>query len=318
MCTLSIIVPVYNVESYLKRCLDSILAQTFQDFQLIIINDGSTDCSGQICNSYAKNNEKVIVIHQENQGLSAARNKGLSCAIGDYIGFVDSDDFILETMYEIMIKEAFYYDADIVSANYLKHDNQILKSDKKKGPLKFYNNIEALNNYLLDFDDKERKIDTVVWNKIYKRNLFKDIRFPVGKIYEDGYVTYKLLYYAHKTIHIDKVLYFYSQRDGSISKSKFSERDATAYDDWKDIYRFIYKNANSLSNLVAPKYIKKNVLLYQKIKNSNISCKNIYLDKIYVDLKEDYISLMKLKINIFLKIRLSFFLLHHFFKIDRF
>lgn len=246
MVQLSVIVPVYNVETYLKRCVDSILEQTFKEFEVILVDDGSLDNSSEICNKYSKSDKRVKVIHKKNGGLSSARNAGLNIAKGKYIAFIDSDDYISKDMFKTMINLAFSSNYDIVSCGFRRFYENSCNDSVCKGTIYKYRNIEPLANYLLEYDNVNRKIDTVVWNKIYKRELFNDITFPEGKIYEDE-------------------LYYYFQRQDSISNSGFSENDVKSYDDWRDIFRFVYINANSLSSLAGNKYIKKNISIYIKI-----------------------------------------------------
>ncbi|MCR1823330.1 glycosyltransferase family 2 protein, partial [Terrisporobacter muris] len=264
MPLISIIVPVYNVEQYIRRCLDSLINQTFKEIEIILVDDGSTDSSGRICDEYAKIDDRVKVIHKENGGLSDARNKGIDIAQGEYIGFVDSDDFVSLDMFQYMYS---YNDikADIVSCEYKKiyDNNKINTRDKsKKINVKEFNNIEALENYFGEYSDK-REIQVVVWNKIYKKELFEDIRFPFGKLYEDGYVTYKLLYKAKKIIHLYEELYYYFQREGSLIRSEFSLNVLKSYDDRREIFRFLYDKVPSINSKSAQLYINKYLALYK-------------------------------------------------------
>ena len=318
MPEISIIVPVYNVEEYLSRCIDSILNQTFTAFELILVDDGSTDNSGLICDEYKKIDSRIKVIHKENGGLSSARNSGLNIASGEYVAFVDSDDLIDRNMIELMINCANNNDADIVSCSYIEFKNEmklfgINNNNNNKYKERSFSNLEALENYLLEYNDINRKIDTVVWNKIYRKKLFKDVCFPVGKIYEDGYVTYKLLYKANKVIYLDVPLYFYFKRENSISNSMFSIKHIETYDDWREIFRFINKEVPNLSKYAAIKYIRKDMNLYNKIKSNKDTIKNyqVYQKLIKKDLKEDYKNLIKLDIGITLKGKLTLFLLNN-------
>lgn len=317
MPEISIIVPVYNVEEYLSRCIDSILNQTFTAFELILVDDGSTDNSGLICDEYKKIDSRIKVIHKENGGLSSARNSGLNIASGEYVAFVDSDDLIDRNMIELMINCANNNDADIVSCSYIEFKNEMklfgINNNNNKYKERSFSNLEALENYLLEYNDINRKIDTVVWNKIYRKKLFKDVCFPVGKIYEDGYVTYKLLYKANKVIYLDVPLYFYFKRENSISNSMFSIKHIETYDDWREIFRFINKEVPNLSKYAAIKYIRKDMNLYNKIKSNKDTIKNyqVYQKLIKKDLKEDYKNLIKLDIGITLKGKLTLFLLNN-------
>lgn len=313
MVQLSVIVPVYNVESYLKRCVDSILEQTFEEFEVILVDDGSLDNSSEICNKYSESDKRVKVIHKKNGGLSSARNAGLNIAKGEYIAFIDSDDYVSKDMFKTMINLALSNNYDIVSCGFKRFYENSCNEPVCRGTIYKYSNIEALSNYLLEYDNVNRKIDTVVWNKIYKRELFNDITFPEGKIYEDGYVTYKLLYKANNIAHIDDELYYYFQRQDSISNSGFSENDVKSYDDWRDIFRFVYINANSLSSLAGNKYIKKNINMYIKIckyKRKNNNSQN-YKRSIRSDLMEDFKKLIKLDINKESKLELRLFMINY-------
>ena len=313
MVQLSVIVPVYNVESYLKRCVDSILEQTFEEFEVILVEDGSLDNSLEICNKYSESDKRVKVIHKKNGGLSSARNAGLNIAKGKYIAFIDSDDYVSKDMFKTMINLAFSSNYDIVSCGFRRFYESRCNESVCKGTIYKYSNIEALANYLLEYDNVNRKIDTVVWNKIYKRELFNDITFPEGKIYEDGYVTYKLLYKASNIAHIDDELYYYFQRQDSISNLGFSENDLKSYDDWRDIFRFVYINANYLSSLAGNKYIKKNISMYIKIckYKGKINNSQNYKRSIRSDLMEDFKRLIKLDINKELKLELRLFMINY-------
>ncbi|MGN0707576.1 MAG: glycosyltransferase [Faecalibacterium sp.] len=204
---LSIIVPVYNVEDYLEECIDSILHSTYKEFELILIDDGSTDASGRICDQYAEKSENVVVIHQQNEGQAIARNKGIEIAKGDYIGFVDSDDYIEETMYEKMIKTIEDFNADVVVC---RHYDDF---DGKKVPrlvdsyIKIYTGTEAAK---LALEDK--KINSYVWDKVFRRSLFQGIYFTPGRYFEDTMLIPQILIKAAKVACIPEPLYYYRFR----------------------------------------------------------------------------------------------------------
>lgn len=311
---LSVIVPVYNVEKYLKRCINSILNQEYSYFELILVDDGSTDKSGNICDEYADKDKRIRVIHKENSGLSSARNIGIDVASGSYISFIDSDDYINPNMFKRLMDIANNNNTDIVSCNYIEFEgdkcDSIIVKDKKEYQ---YNNIEALKNYLLDFNNENKKIHTVVWNKIYKKELFNGIRFPMGKIFEDGYVTYKLLYISKKIFHIEDELYYYFRREGSISKSKFSIKDVYSYDDWREIYRFLYNNCNEISSLASAKYIRKHIEMYIRIKKHKDEIPNFkkYMNEIKSDLKIDRNKLLNQGIDRQTQLELELFLINY-------
>ena len=200
----SIIVPVYNVESYLKRCLESIINQTYKNIEIILIDDGSTDNSSSICDNYQEIDKRIKVIHQKNMGLSSARNKGLEIATGDYIWFIDSDDYIELNSLEVIIPYLKKY--DIVVFNY----NEII--NKKITKIKsFYNYNDIETKYLLSHCN--------AWNKIYKRELFNNNLFPEKHIYEDLYLIPTLILKTNKIVFLDKYLYNYVQRNNSLKNS---------------------------------------------------------------------------------------------------
>lgn len=228
---ISVIIPVYNVSKYLKQCVDSVLNQTYRNLEIILVDDGSTDCSGVICDQYAQTDQRVIVIHKENGGLSDARNTGLEVAKGEYIGFVDSDDFIHPDMYKILSKLLEEKKADIASANWQSFfdgkENDICES--RTGKVLVFEHIESLE-FLIYGKDKY-KISFSVWDRLYRKNVVENFYFPKGKCYEDIVWSAKVFYEAKKYVYIDKDLYYYRRRDDSIvgsdSKYGISERVIT-------------------------------------------------------------------------------------------
>ncbi|WP_130858651.1 glycosyltransferase family 2 protein [Gracilibacillus phocaeensis] len=221
---ISMIVPVYNLEKFLPKCIDSILAQTFQAFELILVNDGSTDASGELCDAYAKRDKRVKVIHKENGGVASSRNAGLEMAKGRYIGFVDNDDYINEQMLELLYTNAMKYDSDMVACDFVKvNEDQLVDrkcaSDDYK--IQHFTNIEALHQIY------ETNALTFIcpWNKLYKKSLFQDIRYEVGNINDDETVVHKLLDKSEKTTYIQTPLYYYVQRkDSQIHSLAYSIR----------------------------------------------------------------------------------------------
>ena len=211
---LSIIVPIYNVEKQLNKCIESILNQTFTNYELILVDDGSPDKCGEICDEYEKKDKRVKVIHKKNGGLSDARNAGLNIATGKYIGFVDSDDIIHPQMYEKLYNCINKYNSDIVQCKFKKFKKieDIEKSlNRHNESVEEYTNKEAI----MDMIDNN-KINVNTWNKLYKRELFENERFPKGKIHEDEFLTYKLIYKSNKVAYINEELYYYYQNDNGI------------------------------------------------------------------------------------------------------
>ena len=223
MAEVSIIVPVYQVEKYIRQCVDSILAQTFTDFELILVDDGAKDNSGKICDEYVGIDERVRVIHKENGGLSDARNKGMNQATGNYFMFVDSDDYIAPTMVECLYKNILHEYADIAVCNFL----YFFESDRKKD---FSTNIESevLSGTEIFYNRKNERnygFWTIACNKLYKRATFGNIRFRFGKYHEDEFWANDIYQMDIKVVTIPECLYYYRQRDNSIMGKKSIERN---------------------------------------------------------------------------------------------
>lgn len=240
MAKISIIVPVYNVEKYLSKCIDSILNQSFKDFELILVNDGSTDNSGKICDEYKKNNTNITVIHKKNGGLSSARNTGLSICKGEYIAFIDSDDYIHPKMFEVLYNNLILYAADISICDY---ERVIEKTENKVEEInnivvKQYDNIEAIER--LYTEDNAKFI--ICCNKLYKRELFNNIKFENGKYHEDEYIIPKILYKCKKVIFNDCKLYYYLIRPGSITGKGFNIHKLDALDAFEERIKFFEEN----------------------------------------------------------------------------
>jgi len=216
---ISVIVPVYNVEKYINKCVDSIISQTYNNLEIYLVNDGSPDLCGDICDNYSKSDNRIKVIHKGNGGLSDARNVALDLIHGVYVIFIDSDDFVatdyIETLYEL-IKT---YNAQIaVSLFYDFKEEEEVIIQQFKGKIECHSAIKALQimNY-------QKQFDNTAWGKLYKTSLFSGIRYPKGLIYEDLPTTYKLFLNAEKIVSIDYKSYYYLIRDTSIEGSEFSE-----------------------------------------------------------------------------------------------
>ena len=208
---ISIIIPVYKVEKYLEKCIESVLKQTYTNLQVILVDDGSPDNCGKICDEYAKKDSRIEVIHKVNGGLSDARNVGIAKAKGKYIGFVDSDDYIKEDMYEILINLIKEYDADVSICNlYDVIEGKEYIRNKENG-IKEYNRIDILKEVLLD-----KNIQSYAWNKLYKKELFNEIKYPIGKKYEDIGTTFYIFEKCNKVVVTSKPEYYYLKRADSL------------------------------------------------------------------------------------------------------
>ncbi|MFF2877278.1 glycosyltransferase family 2 protein [Gottfriedia sp. NPDC057991] len=266
-CEISIIVPAYKVENYLNKCIDSILGQTFKDFELILVNDGSPDHCREICDEYATMDQRVKVIHKENGGLSSARNAGLKIAKGKYIAFVDSDDYIHFKMYEVLYSSAKQNSSDIVICDYLKvKEGEVINSNESNLRYKeeHYTNIEALNEL---YGNKGVKF-VVVWNKLFKRHLFDNLEFEENKIHEDEFIAHQLLYKSSKVTYIPIQLHFYLQRKNSITQAGFCIKQLDFIIAYKERVKFFMKiNQYDLQKKAEYCYIPLFFKYYYKAKN---------------------------------------------------
>lgn len=218
MKKLSVIVPVYKVEPYIHKCVDSILNQTYTNLEVILVDDGSPDNCGKICDEYAEKDSRVKVIHKKNGGLSDARNAGIDIAAGDIIGFIDSDDYIEPYMYQEMIDYMQLNNLDIVCAD----TNQVKENKIKYKPRYKENKIWEKNEAL--YEILNGSLDNSAVNKIYKRRVISNIRFPKGRVYEDVATTYQFIYNADKIGYLSKPYYYYIKRSGSIVATGFNSK----------------------------------------------------------------------------------------------
>ena len=237
---ISVIVPVYNVEKYLEECINSIINQTYKNLEIILVDDGATDNSGKMCDEFAKKDNRIKVIHKNNGGLSDARNAGIEIATGEYIQFVDSDDYIDFDMIELLYKNAKKYDTDIsMCSHYILTEEEC--TPEGTGELNIYNRVQVLKEILLD-----EKVRSYAWNKLFAKELFKEIRFPKGKVFEDILTIPKLFDKAKKVVLDDQPKYYYRQRKGSILHVQTKELRLSYINSALEIMNFIKEKEKSL------------------------------------------------------------------------
>lgn len=247
---ISVIVPVYNVEEYLPRCVDSILAQTYENLEIILVDDGTKDNAGSLCDTYAGKDTRVKVIHKTNGGLSSARNAGIDIAQGTYLAFVDSDDWIEPDAYEIMMAAAQKYNVKLVCAG--RYDVDSEQGEKIPGLCppgeEVISGAELVRRMFV-----WENIDSAAWDKLYHRELFREIRYPVGRVCEDVPTTYKIALDAGSAAMCPKPIYNYFHRPGSITMSSvsektfhFSEHAGAVYDHIRAHYPEITEHARYL------------------------------------------------------------------------
>ena len=295
MKLLSVIIPVYNVKPYLEKCVESIVDQTYHNLQIILVDDGSTDGSQTICDELAQKDSRIVVIHKENGGLSTARNVGMDRAKGDYIAFVDSDDWLERNMYEVLINQLEAHDADLVACSFYE-----CKGDEKKavGDSK---NISVFNTEEIFINKNQLRF--LVWNKVFRRSFVEKLRFVPGQVYEDFHFCRQVFLKTKQLIYLDVPFYDYRiSRPGNTNSSFkpgrmciFGEFDALIsdltelhYDKARvamiiyalEFYRRLYKEACELNASADIKEkIRKNFVKYYGIcKKENIKlAKGLYL-----------------------------------------
>lgn len=212
---ISIIIPVYNVRPYLRCCVDSVISQTYYNLEIILVDDGSTDGSGKICDEYAEKDKRIHVIHKKNGGLSDARNVGIKASTADYIIFIDSDDYIMKQYVKHLARILFKNNADIAICGYYSE-----KKDKFYNIKKHYKQIQCFDSKMMlhNWHGKYKDVETISWNKLYKKVLFieNNIYYPVGYFNEDAQTTHLLVDKAIKIVMTNEKLYFYRKRKNSI------------------------------------------------------------------------------------------------------
>ena len=318
---ISVVVPIYKVEKFLPTCIESLIKQSYKNMELILVDDGSPDLCPKICDKYKQLDSRIKVIHKTNGGLSDARNAGIEIAQGEWITFVDSDDYVgddfLKTLY-IMARKS---NADISICDY----ESVLDDgaeERKYTHVVEYNNVECLKKTYIP---EVHGMEFTAWGKLYRIGLFRNlgIRYPVGKIHEDTFTTYKLLYEANRIVFFDAIEYFYRRREESIMTSAFNKKRLVTLDATREacqffeskkesellelainmhlrnyvcIYNDLYKNRNNINNYTA---VKRNVLKKYRedfqyyIKKSNFKVrKKIFYTMFYILPADFYIKLL--------------------------
>lgn len=274
---ISIIVPVYEVEPYIRKCLDSIVNQTYKNLEIILIDDGSPDRCGAICEEYAKKDTRIIVVHQENQGLAVARNTGLALATGDYIQFIDSDDWIEKDACAVTLHLAIEHQADIV----IFGREKLYPNGKTKV-------MRITPSGIVDKPEIMRRViwsdgtNDAVWDKLFVKSIFNRIQFPNGQSYEDVGVTYLTVHQAKKIYATDQVFYHYLRRKGSCVNETYYKKVGiiSRIFHWKNRLIFLMQNYPELADKQAAVILREMLIGMEVLKG----------DPDYSDFKSDYKS----------------------------
>lgn len=240
---ISVIVPIYNVEKYLARCVDSIVNQTYKNLEIILIDDGSPDRCPQMCDDYAEKESRIKVVHKKNGGLSDARNAGMAVATGEYISFIDSDDYVSDDFFECLLDVMNKENSDIVECSVVKfyEDNRFDEFSDDLS-VKTYDTQDAMSALIA-----ENPFHQHVWNKLYKTELVKDIPYAVGKLNEDEFWTYQVFGRANKVSKLNKTMYYYFQRNSSIMGVGYNIRRLDALEGKANRQKYIENNFPDLS-----------------------------------------------------------------------
>lgn len=242
---ISIIIPVYNVREYLKTAIMSMINQTYKELEIILVDDGSTDGSGELCEQFAEQDQRIKVIHKKNGGLSDARNAGIKSATGEYLAFLDSDDWVDNRFIEYLYKTITIHKADIAQVKYLVLPEEIHIEENLCNIREQLFGKESFDS--AEFNQIINEEGVVVWNKLYRKSLFSNIMFPKGCYHEDNYVTYKLFYESKKVVFTEAYLYFYRYRKTGIMGKNPEERFSSAINAYKEKEEYLiekgYKNA---------------------------------------------------------------------------
>lgn len=257
MPEISVIIPVYNVEKYINCCVDSVLIQSFKDYELILVDDGSPDKCPEICDEWANKDDRIRVIHQKNQGLSAARNVGITAARGEYLLFLDSDDVIHPDCLQILMNCIKKTRAEVALGRFRRFNESVSEKDFEPwdGTYVCKSNLQTLDCL---FESAERLPSLIsACGKLWKKELFQKTGFPVGRLFEDEYTTYKLYFRANQIAFVDTNLYFYFVNDGGITRNLTLEKRFDEYDaQWERLQFFQQQNLTELQGKAALSFLK--------------------------------------------------------------
>ena len=259
MDVISVIIPIYNVEKYLRKSLDSVINQTYKNLEIILVDDGSKDSSGSICDEYAKKDNRIKVIHKENAGLSAARNDGLDIATGKYVMFIDSDDYFENSSCELLYNVIKEKDADYVSGNYIHVTHDGIKWEKPVFDTEMYDNFKLS---IKDYQKSFFVMNSVVWNKIFKREFIEHykLRFVPGAIAEDAIFSTFCYVHTDKGYYINDIVYNYRQNQANVSISTNATKKY--FIKLNEAYKLIFNNFEQTDNLGFYRFFYARIMPY--------------------------------------------------------
>lgn len=268
---ISVIIPVYNVEKYLDRCLESVVNQTYKNLEIILVDDGSTDSSGKKCDEYAINDSRIKVLHKSNGGLSDARNVAISICKGEYITFVDSDDWICTNLIEHLYNNLIIAEADVSIGLFQRvYDDVAIKRQHNDISICEYSGKEAIRQMY-----GVCSFSAHAWGKLYKRHFFNEIHYPKGKIYEDEFTTYKILWAASKVVVTNEKLYFYYIRSDSLSHERFNENQLDRLTACDEMLCYFEKCFKDIIPILKYRWLDAYIVFCRDAARANTSCERL-------------------------------------------
>ncbi len=296
----SIIVPAYNVEKYLNRCLDSICSQSYKNIEVILVDDGSVDGTPQLCDVWGEKDERIVVVHQSNKGQCGTRNTALDIMKGDYLMFVDSDDYIRYDMVEKMLDVAEKNSLDFVRAAYMdvsSTEDGELTDDEDTGEEFIFSRKQIIENFLTAPYSRRKCFTAIMWSALYKSHLFKNIRFPEGLIYEEGFVLPDVYLASESAGYINESFYYYRKNEeGTMARSAMTDKALKSIDDWREIHYKLKNAYPEFNKITCERWVKGYfATLENLLKNDNIDKDGFYKKKIIDTLvgKRGYFADMK-------------------------
>ncbi len=271
MARVSVIVPVYNVAGYLTRCVDSILSQTLDDIEVILVDDGSTDGSGEICDSYAVTDPSVRVVHQVNAGLSAARNAGLNLASGEFIGFVDGDDYVMPGMFEELYRTCMEENVEIAACDFAYMDRMSDEAPFSGKAVKL-----SSEEFFKKVLTAGSTVGMGVWNKLYRKGLFYDTQFTPGILHEDTDILYRLVFQAEFAAYVPGAYYIHPDREGSITTFAYGDRDYDRFEANGRMYRYIEDNHPAILSEAADNRARSMLSIVNNMIGSGVYDRKMY------------------------------------------
>lgn len=299
--TVSIIVPAYNVEKYLGRCMESLCGQSYSDIEIILVDDGSSDSTPELCDEWGRKDNRIVVIHQKNGGQCSARNAALDVMNGDYVMYVDSDDYIHRDMISQMVDFLEERNLDFVRSAYMKvksDESSEIENGDDTGEKLDFDQKQIIENFLLVPYSERKCFTAIMWAALYKASLFKTVRFPEGFIYEEGFVLPDIYLAAYSAGYIDRSFYYYRENeDGTMARNRMTDKALKSLDDWKEIHYKFKDPYPEFNKVTCERWVKSYLSkLAVLVENNSVDADGFYKKKIISTLteKRDYFVQMNI------------------------